>query len=285
MSELRRRLAAILHADVVGYSRMMEQAETRTLRELQRVRREVWEPAIRRHFGRVVGTAGDAMLIEFTSAMAAVACAVDLQRGTMARAAAIEEAMRLRLRIGVNLGDVVVEEDGDLYGEGVNLAQRLGDIVAGTVVVETRSALSVNDTIFMNVAREDYHVKFPEVMRLSDRDINTIKNVITHSRKTNSYDMCNRIATKVQEVLKVPTDMYAMDFLEKARIMEGLGRRQTEEVTRLEETARATGFGVERTPGGLGVVPVLDGQPITHDPILRRKPSPASPPSSRWPTS
>jgi len=125
MSELRRRLAAILHADVVGYSRMMEQAETRTLRELQRVRREVWEPAIRRHFGRVVGTAGDAMLIEFTSAMAAVACAVDLQRGTMARAAAIEEAMRLRLRIGVNLGDVVVEEDGDLYGEGVNLAQRL----------------------------------------------------------------------------------------------------------------------------------------------------------------
>lgn len=125
MNELRRRLAAILHADVVGYSRMMEQAETRTLRELQRVRREVWEPAIRRHFGRVVGTAGDAMLIEFASALAAVACAVDLQRGTMARAAAVEEAMRLRLRIGVNLGDVVVEEDGDLYGEGVNLAQRL----------------------------------------------------------------------------------------------------------------------------------------------------------------
>ena len=106
-------------------------------------------------------------------------------------------------------------------------SQRLGDIVAGTVVVETNSALTVNDTIFMNIAREDYKVKFPEVMRLSDRDINTIKNVITHSRKTNSYDMCNRIAIKVQEVLKVSTDMYAMDFLEK--IMEDYNYLATKE--------------------------------------------------------
>ena len=94
-------------------------------------------------------------------------------------------------------------------------SQRLGDIVAGTVVVNTRSNLTVNDTIFMNVAETNYQVKFPEVMRLSDRDINTIKNVISQSAKTNHYDMCNRVAFKVQGVLKVSTDMYAIDFLEK----------------------------------------------------------------------
>lgn len=94
-------------------------------------------------------------------------------------------------------------------------SQRLGDIVAGTVVVNTRSNLTVDDTIFMNVAETNYQVKFPEVMHLSDRDINTIKSVISQSAKTNHYDMCNRVAFKVQGVLKVSTDMYAIDFLEK----------------------------------------------------------------------
>ncbi|MDO9374977.1 MAG: RDD family protein [Ferruginibacter sp.] len=94
-------------------------------------------------------------------------------------------------------------------------SQRLGDLVAGTVVVETRSKLTVHDTIFMHVATTDYVVKFPEVMRLSDRDINTIKNVLSQTRKTNSYEMCNRIAVKVQDVLKVSSDMYAIEFLEK----------------------------------------------------------------------
>jgi len=106
-------------------------------------------------------------------------------------------------------------------------SQRLGDIVAGTVVVETRSKLTVHDTIFMHVAQTDYKVKFPEVMRLSDRDINTIKNVINQAKKTNIYDMCNRIAIKVQDVLKVSTDMYAMDFLEK--IMEDYNYLATRE--------------------------------------------------------
>ncbi len=106
-------------------------------------------------------------------------------------------------------------------------SQRLGDIVAGTVVVNTRSNLTVNDTIFMNVTGTNYQVKFPEVMRLSDRDINTIKNVISQSAKTNHYDMCNRVAFKVQGVLKVATDMYAIDFLEK--IMEDYNYLSTRE--------------------------------------------------------
>ncbi|MBC7688169.1 MAG: RDD family protein [Aquabacterium sp.] len=106
-------------------------------------------------------------------------------------------------------------------------SQRLGDLVANTVVVETASTLSVHDTIFMLVTKTDYHVKFPEVMRLSDRDINTIKNVLNQSKRTNTYEMCNRIAAKVQDVLKVPTDMYALDFLEK--IMEDYNYLSTKE--------------------------------------------------------
>ena len=94
-------------------------------------------------------------------------------------------------------------------------------------MVETRSNLTVHDTIFMQVAETNYQVKFPEVMRLSDRDINTIKNVLNQTAKTNQYDMCNRVAFKVQSVLKVSTDMYAIDFLEK--IMEDYNYLSTRE--------------------------------------------------------
>jgi uncharacterized RDD family membrane protein YckC len=94
-------------------------------------------------------------------------------------------------------------------------SQRLGDIIAGTVVVNTKSKLTVHDTIFMNIVQPDYKVSFPQALRLSDRDINTIKNVITQTQKNNNYDMCNRVATKVKDVLNISTNMYAIDFLEK----------------------------------------------------------------------
>jgi uncharacterized RDD family membrane protein YckC len=94
-------------------------------------------------------------------------------------------------------------------------SQRLGDIVANTVVVNTTSKLTVDDTIFLNIAHKDYKVQFPEVMKLSDRDLNTINNVLIQAKKTNNFEMCNRVAYKVQDVLKVTSDMYALDFLEK----------------------------------------------------------------------
>ncbi len=93
--------------------------------------------------------------------------------------------------------------------------QRLGDLAAGTVIVNTRSSMSVEDTVFMNVSNENYKVLFPEVMRLSDSDINTIKTVLTQSRKRNTVDMCYRVEAKVKEVLGIKSDMYAPDFLEK----------------------------------------------------------------------
>lgn len=93
--------------------------------------------------------------------------------------------------------------------------QRLGDLAANTVVVNTRSVFSVEDTVFMEIEQADYVVKFPEVLKLSDRDINTIKNVINMFYKNHNVQTCGRVAMKVQEVLKIQTDMYAIDFLEK----------------------------------------------------------------------
>ncbi|MDP4283884.1 MAG: RDD family protein [Bacteroidota bacterium] len=93
--------------------------------------------------------------------------------------------------------------------------QRLGDIAANTVVVNTQSTFSVDDTVFMEIKEENYVVKFPEVLRLSDRDINTIKNVIDLFYKEHNAEICDRLAIKVQEVLEVNTDMYSNDFLEK----------------------------------------------------------------------
>jgi uncharacterized RDD family membrane protein YckC len=93
--------------------------------------------------------------------------------------------------------------------------QRLGDIIAGTVVVNTKTKLSVDDTVFMQVNTTDYKVTFPDVMRLSDRDINTIKGVVTQANKSSNYEMCNRVAYKVKDVLKINTDMYPEQFLEK----------------------------------------------------------------------
>lgn len=93
--------------------------------------------------------------------------------------------------------------------------QRLGDLAAGTVVVNTKSDLGIHDTIFKKVSELDYKVMFPDVMRLSDRDINTIKSVLTQARRRGNYDMCNRVAMRVRDVLKISTDLYPIDFLEK----------------------------------------------------------------------
>lgn len=120
----KRRLAAVVAADVVGYSRLMEADEAGTLATLKNRRAELWGPVTNRYGGRVVGTAGDSLLIEFTSATAAVEAAVAVQQGMAERNASLPEEQRMELRIGVNLGDVIVDDD-DIYGEGVNVAARL----------------------------------------------------------------------------------------------------------------------------------------------------------------
>lgn len=94
-------------------------------------------------------------------------------------------------------------------------SQRLGDLAAGTVVVNSKSAMSVDDTVFMELNEENYKPAFPEVMRLSDGDINTIKSVLTQAQKSGNTEMCHRVEWKVKEVLSIRSDMSGMEFLEK----------------------------------------------------------------------
>ena len=117
---IQRRLVAILAADVVGYSRLMERDEASTLAELKVRWSEVMEPLVASHQGRIFKRIGDGMLVEFGSAVAAVECAVELQKAMAAANDDVPADRRIVLRIGVNLGDVMVE-GSDLYGDGVNV--------------------------------------------------------------------------------------------------------------------------------------------------------------------
>jgi adenylate cyclase len=119
-----RRLAAILAADVAGYSRLMGADEEGTLNRLKAHRRELVDPKIREHHGRIVKTTGDGMLVEFSSVVDSVRCAVEIQRAMIDRNAAAPEDKRITFRVGVNLGDVIADA-GDIYGDGVNIAARL----------------------------------------------------------------------------------------------------------------------------------------------------------------
>jgi adenylate cyclase len=126
MSEGRveRRLAAILAVDVAGYSRLMGADEEGTLAALRAVRRELGDPKIAEHRGRIVKTTGDGLLVEFASVVDAVRCAVEIQRGMAERNGDIPPAKRIEFRMGINVGDIIIEDD-DIFGDGVNIAARL----------------------------------------------------------------------------------------------------------------------------------------------------------------
>jgi adenylate cyclase len=119
---VQRRLAAILAADVVGYSALMQRAEEATYAEFERLKRELIGPSLCRHEGRLIKTTGDGALAEFASPLAAVRCAVEIQDHLATGGSP------LRLRVGLNLGDVIVGQDGELYGDGINIAVRLEGI-------------------------------------------------------------------------------------------------------------------------------------------------------------
>src|ERR1700724_181395 len=139
-----RRLAAILAADVAGYSRLMGGDEEGTHERLKAHRRALVDPKIAEHHGRIVKTTGDGMLVEFPSVVDAVRCAVEVQRGMVERNAATPLDQRIAFRVGINLGDVIAEEE-DIFGDGVNVAARLEGLaepgavlVSGTVYEHVR---------------------------------------------------------------------------------------------------------------------------------------------------
>jgi adenylate cyclase len=123
-ARLERRLSAILAADVVGYSRLMERDEAGTFERLKRLRKDLIEPVLERYGGRFVDLKGDGAIVEFGSVISAVEAAVEIQRAMLAQDPDLPESERIRYRIGINLGDVII--DGDtIYGDGVNVAARI----------------------------------------------------------------------------------------------------------------------------------------------------------------
>jgi len=136
---IQRRLAAVLAADVVGYSRLMGVDEVGTLASLKAHRRELTDPAIAAHHGRIVKTTGDGALIEFASVVDAVACAVAIQRGMMSRNADVPGEKRIVFRIGINVGDIIIDGD-DIFGDGVNIAARLETLCEPGGVCISRAA-------------------------------------------------------------------------------------------------------------------------------------------------
>jgi adenylate cyclase len=144
-----RRLAAILAADVAGYSRLMEADEEGTLSALRALRRDLADPKIAEHRGRIVKTTGDGLLVEFASVVDAVRCAVELQRAMAERNIGGRAAKRIEFRMGIHQDDIIVE-DGDIFGDGVNLAARLegladpaGICVSGRVHADVAGKLDV----------------------------------------------------------------------------------------------------------------------------------------------
>ncbi len=154
---IQRRLAAILATDVVGYSRLMGDDEAGTVARLKTLRAELFDPATERHQGRIVKTTGDGALVEFGSAVDAVEHAIDIQQALTAREAELPEDRRIVLRIGINLGDVIVEGD-DIYGDGVNVAARLEALaepgaicLSGDVYRQVRGKL---DAVFVDLGEQ-----------------------------------------------------------------------------------------------------------------------------------
>ena len=149
-----RKLAAILAADVVGYSRLAGMDEDRTLARLRALRSDLIDPTVAVHNGRVVKRTGDGSLIEFRSVVDAVRCAIEVQNGMVERNAGLPPERRIEFRVGIHLGDVVEESDGDLMGDGVNIAARLEGIAKPGAIclsedayrqVRTRLDLAVSD--------------------------------------------------------------------------------------------------------------------------------------------
>ncbi|HEY8874860.1 MAG TPA: adenylate/guanylate cyclase domain-containing protein [Stellaceae bacterium] len=177
---MERRLAAIMAADVAGYSRMMGEDEEGTLAALKAIRRELADPKIAEHRGRIVKTTGDGVLVEFASVVDAMRCAAEVQRAMAERNAGVSPAKRIEFRIGIHQGDIIIDE-GDIFGDGVNLAARLegladpgGVCVSRVVRDEVRDKLDVSfddlgEQQVKNIARpvRAFAVRFgPQASRL-----------------------------------------------------------------------------------------------------------------------
>src|SRR5881392_3001486 len=147
-----RRLMAILAADVAGYSRLMGADEEGTLAQLKMHRRDLTDRKIKKHRGRIVKTTGDGALVEFASAVDAVRCAMQIQRAMSERNAAIQEDRRIEFRIGINVGDIIIDE-GDIYGDGVNIATRVETLATpGSICLSDHAYQQIKGKLALEVS-------------------------------------------------------------------------------------------------------------------------------------
>ncbi|MGH6931458.1 MAG: adenylate/guanylate cyclase domain-containing protein, partial [Dongiaceae bacterium] len=155
-----RHLAAILAADVVGYSRLMEQDESGTFERLRAHRKELFGPEIAKYNGRVFKLMGDGLLAEFASVVDAVECALALQHGMVERNSGAPAKLRIEVRIGINLGDVIIEDE-DRHGEGVNIAARLQELAEPGGICVSRTVYNhVKNKLALGFeSRGEHHVK------------------------------------------------------------------------------------------------------------------------------
>jgi class 3 adenylate cyclase len=152
MGEIRK-LAAILVSDVVGYSRLAGADEDRTLARLRALRSDLIDPTIALHRGRVVKRTGDGSIIEFRSVVDAVRCAIEVQSGMVERNAGLPPEKRIEFRVGIHLGDVVEEADGDLMGDGVNIAARLESMAKpGAICLSEQAYWQVKSRLDLKVS-------------------------------------------------------------------------------------------------------------------------------------
>ena len=146
MSTDRRRLSAILHADLTGFVRLMEGGEERTVRHLKSVQEEIWRPAIETGGGAVIDLAGDSILAEFSSALASVATAIDIQERMARFNDMLEEDQRLQFRIGLHLGEVIVDEETQsIFGDGINIAARIQAMAEPGGIAASRALRDVTE--------------------------------------------------------------------------------------------------------------------------------------------
>ena len=151
-ARVERRLAAILAADVAGYSRLMGVDEEGTLAALKAYRRDIIDPKIAEHHGRIVKTTGDGALVEFGSAVDAMRCAMEIQRTMAERNAATPEDHRIEFRIGINVGDIIID-DGDIYGDGVNIAARIETLASpGAICLSDNAYQQIKGKLALDVS-------------------------------------------------------------------------------------------------------------------------------------
>ena len=156
-ARVERRLAAILATDVAGYSRLMGVDEEGTLAGLKTVRRELIDPKVTEHNGRIVKTTGDGALVEFASAVDAVRCAMEIQCGMAERNAAIPEDRRIEFRIGINVGDIIID-DNDIFGDGVNIAARVEALASpGGICISDNAYQQVKGKLTLEVSDAGEH--------------------------------------------------------------------------------------------------------------------------------